>query len=123
EVGVRYWAAVGLFLLEDGAAKSKAALQTALTDDCHEVRAMAAWSLFHLGEKQAARDALRGLLENHSYASLKVGNMIDWMGEGYDGYKDALAACKPPVLASYLGRVKESVLGAAAKSKGKKGKK
>jgi N-sulfoglucosamine sulfohydrolase len=118
--GVRYWGSVGLFLLRDQAADSKPALHRALADDCHEVVAMAAWALYQLGEKETARKTLRSLLENNSYAALKVANIIDWIGEGYDYYKDALAACETSVQSSYLGRIKESVLGSAKPSKPKK---
>lgn len=107
--GVRYWGSVGLFLLGELAAESKPALQKALDDDCHEVVAMAAWSLFNLGEKETARHALRGLLEDDSYAALKVANIIDWIGEGYDFYKEALASCSTSVQPSYLGRIKKTV--------------
>ena len=107
--GVRYWGSVGLFLLGEQAAESKFELQAALEDDCHEVVAMAAWSLFSLGEKETARDALRGLLEDDSYAALKVANIIDWIGEGYDFYKEALASCNTSVQSSYLGRIKKTV--------------
>jgi hypothetical protein len=107
--GVRYWGSVGLFLLGEQAAESEPALRKALKDDCHEVVAMAAWSLFNLGEKETARHALRGLLENNSYAALKVANIIDWMGEGYDFYKEALASCNTSVQPSYLGRIKKRV--------------
>ena len=117
--GVRYWGSVGLFLLKDQAADSKPALNHALADDCHEVVAMAAWALYQLGEKETARKTLRRLLENNSYAALKVANIIDWIGEGYDYYKEALAACETSVQPSYLGRIKESVLGSAKPSKPK----
>ncbi len=109
ESGVRYWGSVGLFLLGEKANDSKLALRKSLTDDCHEVVAMAAWSLFNLGEKDTARNALRGLLENNSYAALKVANIIDWIGEGYDFYKEALASCSTSVQDSYLGRIKQRV--------------
>jgi N-sulfoglucosamine sulfohydrolase len=107
--GVRYWGSVGLFLLGEQATDSKPALRKALGDDCHEVVAMAAWSLFNLGEKETGRSALRGLLENNSYAALKVANVIGWMGEGYDFYRPALLSCKTSVQDSYLARIKKTV--------------
>jgi N-sulfoglucosamine sulfohydrolase len=107
--GVRYWGSVGLFLLGEQATDSKPALRKALGDDCHEVVAMAAWSLFNLGEKETGRSALRGLLENNSYAALKVANIIGWMGEGYDFYRQALLSCKTSVQDSYLARIKKTV--------------
>jgi hypothetical protein len=107
--GLRYWGSVGLFMLGQQVAESKPVLQKALRDDCHEVVAMAAWSLFNLGDTETARHTLRSLLENNSYAALKVANIIDWIGEGYDFYREALASCDTSVQPSYLGRIKKTV--------------
>jgi len=104
--GIRYWGTVGLFLLSNEAALSIPALKQALADDCHEVAAMAAWSLVRLGEKETARHALRGLLKNNSHAALYVANVIDWIDEGFDFYKEALADCSTSVQQEYLDRIK-----------------
>jgi len=119
--GIRYWGSVGLFLLGDDvlfgdeAAPSKAALNQALADDCHEVAAMAAWSLLKLGEKETARQTLRGLLKNNSYAALYVANVIDWTGEGFGFYKEALAGCSTTVQQEYFDRIKVRELGETPK--------
>ncbi len=115
--GIRYWGTVGLFLLGDEALPSKPALNKVLTDDCHEVAAMAAWSLLKLGEQETARLTLRGLLETNSYAALEVANIIDWIGKGYDFYKDALAGCSTTVQPEYLDRIKVRELAKVPKSR------
>lgn len=80
DAGVRYWAAVGLFLLND----PSHALQC-LNDESHEVRAMAAWTLIRSDDQAAGFQCLQSLLEQNSYASLTILNMVDWMNE--DGRK------------------------------------
>src|SRR5690606_13128395 len=50
--GVRYWAVVGLFLLEGNAAPAVDLLEKALSDPAEEVQMMAAWALIKLGEKE-----------------------------------------------------------------------
>lgn len=74
--GERYWGIVGCFLLDDVPSG-----YTALEDESHETRAMAAWILIRNGDKQAGLDCLDKLLKEHSYASLKVLNMVDWIGD------------------------------------------
>jgi hypothetical protein len=68
---------------------------------------MAAWALYHLGEKETARKKLRDLLEENSNAALKVVNMIDWMDDDPDYYRDALLGCQAPLQAAYLQRMKQ----------------
>lgn len=106
EPGVRYWGVVGLFLLGEQAGENKQQLRDALVDPDHEVAAMAAWSLYKLGEKQVARKQLCRLLEEDSYASLKIANMIEWMGDDYEHYRDALLACQSPLQSGYLEKIK-----------------
>jgi hypothetical protein len=60
---------------------------------------------------------LRGLLEKNSYAALKVANIIGWMGEGYDFYRQALLSCKTSVQDSYLARIKKTVQSTAPQTK------
>ena len=79
DVGQRYWGIVGCFLLDDTETGQKA-----LTDASHDVRAMAAWLLIRSGDAdQAARGqaCLLELIEQRSYALLKVMAVVDWMGE------------------------------------------
>lgn len=80
DAGVRYWAAVGCFLLNDSTHALKC-----LNDESHEVRAMAAWTLVKSDNKEAGLQCLQSLLEQNSYASLTILNIVDWMDE--DGRK------------------------------------
>ncbi len=73
--GLRYWGIVGCFLLDD---PSEA--YSCLNDESHEVRAMAAWLLIRSGNKEDGFECLMQLIEENSYAILKVLNIIDWMG-------------------------------------------
>ena len=74
--GLRYWGIVGCFLLDN----QKAGFQC-LEDSSHEVRALAAWLLIRTGEKEAGLQGLENLLKTKSYATLKVLNILDWMGD------------------------------------------
>ncbi|MBF0197548.1 MAG: sulfatase [Planctomycetes bacterium] len=119
--GIRYWGMVGLFLLKNDGLEQKNAIKKALSDSSHEVSAMAAWALFNLGEKEVARAHLNSLLKSNSYAGLKVVNIIDWMGEGFDPYKATLKDSTTSVNQSYLDRVKMTA-GVFEKKKKKKKK-
>ncbi|MBF0198983.1 MAG: sulfatase-like hydrolase/transferase, partial [Planctomycetes bacterium] len=77
DVGVRYWGAVGLMMLDDKAAPAKQKLLGLLNDTSHNVRLMAAWSLVKLGEKEMAYASLNALLKENSYAMLEILNVID----------------------------------------------
>jgi arylsulfatase A-like enzyme len=79
--GLRWWGVVGLQLLGDEAAPAKAELQEALTDEAHEVRMMAAWTLVNLGESQNALATLEDLLFNGTHNEIMLHNLLDWMGE------------------------------------------
>ncbi|MGJ8641879.1 MAG: sulfatase-like hydrolase/transferase [Luteolibacter sp.] len=74
--GLRYWGIVGCFLINEQAAGFKV-----LDDESHEVRAMAAWLLINTGEEAKGFECLDNLLKTKSYATLKVLNIIDWLGE------------------------------------------
>jgi len=76
DCGLRYWGIVGCFLLND----PKAGFQC-LEDESHEVRAMAAWLLVNTGNKEKGLQCLENLLKEESYATLKVLNIIDWIGD------------------------------------------
>ena len=75
-VGIRYWGMVGAFLL--GAKKAGLA---GLNDESHEIRALAAWLCVKTGEREKGLDCLRKLLEQSTYATLSVLNVLDWMGD------------------------------------------
>jgi arylsulfatase A-like enzyme len=76
DVGVRYWASVGCFLLKDADLVSQC-----LEDESHEVRAIAAWTLINASKKDLGFQCLENLLEQNSYASLTVMNIVDWLNE------------------------------------------
>ena len=79
--GVRYWAATGLMMLGEGASLAKAQLTKLLSDESHNVRAMAAWALIKLGDKSSAQSCVKKMLAANSYAMMDILNVIAWMGE------------------------------------------
>ncbi|MFT5495715.1 MAG: N-sulfoglucosamine sulfohydrolase [Kiritimatiellia bacterium] len=91
--GIRYWAIVGLYNLQEGNQLHMDLIKKSLADDSHHVRAMAAWILYRAGDKESAQDCWNDLLQNSSYASLKIFNIIDWIGDGFEPYTDAMRAC------------------------------
>lgn len=91
--GIRYWAIVGCFNMQPKKDLDLDAIRKALEDDSHHVRAMAAWILYRAGDKETAQKTWNDLLENDSYASLKIFNIIDWIGDGIEPYQDAMKAC------------------------------
>ncbi|MFH5803955.1 sulfatase-like hydrolase/transferase [Alienimonas sp. DA493] len=95
DLGQRYWATVGCFRVQerDAGAVDLEAIRGLLDDESHHVRTMAAWILFRAGERDAAQACWKELLREDSYASLKVLNVIDWIGEGFEPYAEAIAAC------------------------------
>jgi N-sulfoglucosamine sulfohydrolase len=92
--GLRYWGMVGCFNLQGDADVDIARIRKSLDDSSHHVRIMAAWIVYRSGDKASARACLNELLRSHSYASLKILNIIDWMGEGAEPYAEAIKACK-----------------------------
>jgi N-sulfoglucosamine sulfohydrolase len=75
-VGIRYWGLIGCFLLND----REAGLQ-GVNDESDEIRAMAAYLLVRIGEKEKGLLELKKMIEKSSYALLTVFNIIDWMGD------------------------------------------
>lgn len=102
--GVRYWGILGCTLIADEASSAQARIRQALGDDSHVVRAMAAYTLDRMGDTEAATACFKELLKNDSYATLLVLNMIDWLGDGPDAYRDEIAACK---FSHYVNRMKQ----------------
>jgi HEAT repeat protein len=78
--GIRYWAVVGLHLLEDDATPAVKTLENALQDESDEVKIMAAWTLVKLGRKETGLGCLRNLLNNGTTTQRKLLNVLDWMG-------------------------------------------
>jgi len=88
--GIRYWGMVGGFLLNN----QKLGFQ-GLSDESHEVRAMAAWTLINTGEKEAGFQCLENLLTQGSYASLTVLNIVDWLGDDGQTLMPTVRALQP----------------------------
>ena len=121
DAGVRYWGTVGIFLIAKDARSEQERIKKLLTDDCHHVRAMAAYTLYKQGDTATAKATFNDLLKNNTYAALKVVNIIDWIGEGIDDYREAITACTTSH-GGYVGRMKQyfGLKGATKKKKGKR---
>lgn len=104
--GVRYWAIVGCFNVQQKAQLDLDVIRKSLNDDSHHVRIMAAWILYRAGDKATAQECWTSLLKSDSYAALKIFNIIDWIGDGHEPYVDAMAACKFDYQ-GYVSRMKE----------------
>lgn len=79
--GMRWWAVVGLHLLDKDAAPATDVLEKALGDESHEVRMMAAWTLIKVGKPTKALACLDELLFKGTNNKIMLYNMLDWMGE------------------------------------------
>ena len=79
--GMRWWAVVGLHLLEKDAAPAAGVLERALQDESHELRIMAAWTLVKLGKTEAGLACLDELLFGETSCRDLLHNVLDWMGE------------------------------------------
>ncbi len=121
DAGVRYWAIVGIFNNHGGKDLNLPPIIKALEDDSHHVRIMAAWVLYRIGMQNEARQVWNGLLEESSYASLKIFNIIDWIGDDTTPYLEAMRACKFDH-GGYVKRMQE-YMGVAAKEPKKKKRK
>ncbi|TWU37923.1 Arylsulfatase [Novipirellula aureliae] len=102
--GLRYWGIVGCFLLNEQEAGFRC-----LQDPSHEVRAMAAWLLINTGEKEKGFQCLDNLLKTNSYATLKVLNIMDWIGEDA---RVLLPTVKELNLENYEERIQVSIIAA-----------
>lgn len=92
--GIRYWSIVGCFHLQKQTTLDMDIVKSALSDESHHVRIMAAWILYRSGDKKSAQDSWNELLTDSSYASLKIFNIIDWIDDGTEPYTAAMTACK-----------------------------
>ena len=83
--GLRWWAVVGLHLLDQEAALAKDSLVNALIDIAPEIRMMAAWTLVNLGhKKEKALASLKTLLASKDTPQTNtrlLHNILDWMGD------------------------------------------
>jgi nitrogen regulatory protein PII-like uncharacterized protein len=77
-MGIRYWAIVGLFLIDDVESGLKA-----INDESDEVRVMAAWLLVKNGEVDKVIACIKDMLKRESYAMLKILNVLNWMDDKY----------------------------------------
>lgn len=121
DAGVRYWGIIGCFNLQASTPLDIDAIRKCLDDECHHVRIMAAWILYRDGDKPAARKCWIDLLSSSSYASLKIFNIIDWIGDGTAPYMEAMKACKFDH-GGYVNRMQQ-YLGAAPMTSKKKPRK
>ncbi len=90
--GLRYWGACGMVMADKLDATALTALKGCLTDESHDVRAMAAWALIKAGEPADGQACLIHMLQQNSYAALRVLNVIDWMGVDTKPYLPAVKA-------------------------------
>ena len=79
--GLRWWAVVGLHLLEEDASPAAGVLESSLADEAHEVRMMAAWTLVKLGKADQGLACLKDLLFEGTTNTSMLHNVLDWMGE------------------------------------------
>jgi len=88
----RYWGVVGLMRIGKPDASTRARLESLLDDPCDEVRAFSAWALIRSGTPDRARQALVGLIRDHSPSTLLALNVIDWSGDDIAPYVPAINA-------------------------------
>lgn len=83
DIGMQYWAVVGLLLLEEEAVPAIDALKKfhkcAVENKIPYVGAYSAWAIFRADKKQG-EEILYKLLEN-DYKNDDVANVMDWMGQ------------------------------------------
>ncbi len=104
--GLRYWGACGLVMADKLDAAAVKALKGCLTDESHDVRAMAAWALIKAGNQPDGQACLIQLLQQNSYAALRVLNVIDWMGVDTAPYLPAIKALQGHFTQDIQGEVK-----------------
>ncbi len=119
--GVRYWSMIGCFHVQQKADLDMEIIRSSLGDESHHVRAMAAWILYRSGDKAGAQECWNEMLRDNSYAALKIFNIIDWIGDGYEPYKDAMVACEFDYQ-GYVDRMKQYVGVSEPKKKKRKKK-
>ncbi|HOB98186.1 MAG TPA: sulfatase-like hydrolase/transferase [Verrucomicrobiota bacterium] len=80
---IRYWAATGCLILRGKAASEKTKLRALLGDAWADVRVVAAEAIAHLGEPEAAVEALGAVLETGTlHEALAAQNAIDYLWQG-----------------------------------------
>jgi N-sulfoglucosamine sulfohydrolase len=77
---VRYWAATGCLVLQDKAAPAKEKLRERLNDEWADVRVVAAEAIAHLGDTDAAVEAIAGVLKTGNlHEALAAQNALDFL--------------------------------------------
>ena len=79
--GIRWWAIVGLHLLDKNAGSAKEAVMEALKDKEQEIAMMAAWTLVKIGEEEKGLAFLDKLLHGECTNVAMLHNILDWMGK------------------------------------------
>jgi N-sulfoglucosamine sulfohydrolase len=95
DCGVRYWGAIGCMMLGDEAASLTPDIRELLNDESHSVRAIAAWHLIRIGEKEAGLACLQDLLEGNTYAAMKTLNVVYFIGEDGRSLESAVRLLEP----------------------------
>ncbi len=81
EAAVRYWAAVGLIVLQEQASPAKAALLNSLNDSSADVQIAAAEALSHLGDVKPSLETLMKHIHHGSpMVQLHAANVLEAMG-------------------------------------------
>ena len=116
DAGVRYWGVVGCFILGEQANDLQSQLVELLNDSSDEVSAMAAWTVYKLGENDKALACLNNLIKKKSYALLTVTNIMDQIGDDARSLYPALSEVnfskkEKSSLNSYVLRMKDNLLG------------
>lgn len=75
-VGIRYWSAIGLLLIND-----YSQISLLVKDDSDEVRAIGAWMMIKNKQPEKGLYILHQMLHQYSYASLSILNILDWIDE------------------------------------------
>jgi hypothetical protein len=103
--GIRYWAVVGLHLLQDKAAPTIATIEKALQDESDEVKIMAAWTLVKLGRRETGLACLRQLLNEGTTIERELFNVLDWMEEDAVPLVREYLAAHPKKATSILAKI------------------
>ena len=92
--GIRYWGASGLVMADQLDSAAVKSLKDCLRDESRDVRVMAAWALIKSGDIKDGQACLIQLLQQESDVTLKVLNVIDWMGVDTAPYLPAIKSLK-----------------------------
>ena len=88
---VRYWGATGLLILESDARPALKELKAALSDPMPDVVSVVAEALYRLDEKEAAIEALLGVLKDpNEMARTRALNALDVLGDDSQQVKNAV---------------------------------